>query len=508
MNHQDRIAAAESSLAQHRLRATNGAWYPQYHAAPPAGWMNDPNGFIYFNGEYHLFYQHHPYSPHWDNMHWGHLVSSNLVDWHHAPIALAPSEAYDLDGCFSGSAIEVDGRLYLLYTGNVWTGENRDADLLQVQCLAVSEDGRHFTKYAGNPVIRSAPDGDIHPHHFRDPKVWRHDGSYYMILGSRTLAHQGQALLYASPDLKEWSFVQVLAGGVEPYGYMWECPDLFPLNGQDVLILSPQGMKPDADNYHNLHQSGYFEGKLNYRTGRYTHGAFTMLDYGFDFYAPQTTTDSLGRRIMIAWMAMWESEMPEREEGWAGAMTLPRELRYEQGRLLTLPVPELARLRAELSETPRLSVSGPIDLTERFGLSGDVYELELLLQTQETRRVELLMRVDPATGEETRLIYDQEQQRLILDRSRSGQGPGGVRTAPVRAEDGQLHLRIFMDRSSIEVFAQHGELAMTARIYPGAQATGIRLAAEGRLEVLELRKWALHKGMHTDRAEAHRIPSA
>lgn len=492
--HQERIAAAERSLRTVRDRAASDPWRPRYHVAPPAFWMNDPNGFCFYRGEYHLFYQHHPYSPIWDNMHWGHVASADLVHWRRLPIALAPGDDYDRDGCFSGSAIEKDGKLHLLYTGNVWTGDDRDADLKQVQCLAVSEDGVRFEKWKENPVIAEAPEGDIHPFHFRDPKVWRHGGAYYAVLGSRTKNHKGQALLYRSEDLKSWRFISVMAGGREGNGYMWECPDLFSLDGRDVLVLSPQGMKPDGDKYLNLHQAGYLEGRLDYETGKFEHGEFAMLDYGFDFYAPQTLLDGKGRRIMIAWMAMWESEMPEQRRQWAGAMTLPRELRYERGRLLTVPVPELSALRSSPTVRERVTVEGE---TELPGISGDCFELELLLDVGQTKSAGVKLRVDPAAGEETVVLYDRESGKLLLDRERSGQGPGGVRRAPVTVgADGLLRLRVFVDRSSVEVFAQDGEIAMTARIYPGAGATGVRFVGDGPLRIVSLRKWELARSLN------------
>lgn len=493
-HHQEQVAVAERSLESVRDVVKQDAWRLRYHIAPPANWMNDPNGFSYYRGEYHLFYQHHPYSPLWDDMHWGHIKSRDLVHWQHQPIALAPGEAYDEDGCFSGSAIEKDGKLYLIYTGNIWTGDNRDSDLKQTQCVAVSEDGVVFDKWADNPVIAEAPEGDIHPFHFRDPKVWLHQGVYYMVLGSRTKDHKGQALLYKSEDLLSWQFVSIMAGGGAELGYMWECPDVFTLEGRDLLLFSPQGVKPDGDKYLNLHQAGYLEGRLDYESGRFEHGDFTLLDYGFDFYAPQTLVDEQGRRIMIGWMAMWESDMPEQERQWAGAMTLPRELRYdERGRLLTLPLPELTMLRLNVVERDNIIVEDGLELED---LSGDCYELELLLDVRAVKRAVIKLRVDAEAGEETLLVYDREQGKLLLDRERSGKGPGGIRQAAVEiGDDGLLDLRLFMDRSSVEVFAQNGAVAMTSRIYPAECATGIHLISEGRLVIVKLRKWDLDKSI-------------
>ncbi|NGZ73948.1 glycoside hydrolase family 32 protein [Saccharibacillus alkalitolerans] len=537
--HRAALEQAEASLAEARERAARNPWRLRYHPAAPAYWINDPNGFCFFRGEYHLFYQHHPFSSEWGPMYWGHLKSRDLAHWEHLPVALAPSEDYDADGCFSGSAIEKDGRLWLMYTGNRWTGPDRDADLLQVQALAVSDDGVSFEKFGRNPVIAEAPQGDIHAFHFRDPKVWEHDGSYYCVLGSRTQDHRGQALLYRSADLIDWTFVGVMAGGREDadiLGYMWECPDLFALGGQEILAFSPQGVAPRGDLYRNLHQAGYLLGRLDYGTGIFEHGGFVPLDYGFDFYAPQTMEDDRGRRVLIAWMAMWESEMPERAGDWAGAMTLPRVLTLENGRLLSRPAPELAQLRGEEVRHADVTVGGAevggMGTAEDQGggaqehtapasgaaaaeaasggtfragsaarrgkalpgVSGECLELEVEFDAGTASAFGLALRVGEARGEETVLAYDRTEERLLLDRERSGAGPGGVRRAPLPLREGRLRLRVFLDRSSVEVFAGDGELAMTARVYPDAGSTGIRFFADGGVaEIVSLSCWTLDR---------------
>jgi len=469
-------------------------WKPVYHIAPPSGWMNDPNGFIYYKGAYHLFYQYHPHSPKWGPMHWGHVKSLDLAVWAHQPIALAPGEEYDRDGCFSGSAIEHDGKLYLLYTGNQWTGPNQDTDLKQEQNLAVSEDGVSFEKWPGNPVLPAAPEGDIHPHHFRDPKVWRQGGLYYCVLGSRTRDHHGQALLYRSADLQQWEFVRVTATSNGKLGYMWECPDFFQLGGQDILIFSPQGVEPEGHKYHNLHQAGYLAGKLNLETGELTHGDFQLLDHGFDFYAPQTTVTPDGRRMMIAWMAMWESPMPEQERGWAGAMTLPRELTLHEDGLHTRPAAELIWLRGEATEYADVLL--PHAEVELSGVEGDCYELEVVIAAGSARTFGLKVRAGTPGQEETWIGYDQESGMLFLDREHSGSGPGGKREVPVALIDGCLHLRIFVDRSSVELFAQDGRYAMSARVYPDEASRGVRFyATGGDASLVEVRKWELKRGI-------------
>jgi len=486
--HQKLILEAHKSHDQVKNEVQKSHWRLNYHVSPPAYWMNDPNGFCVYNGEYHLFYQHHPFSPEWGPMYWGHVKSKDLAFWEEQPIALAPSEEYDRDGCFSGSAIEKDGKLYLMYTGNVWTGDNHDTDLKQVQCLAVSTDGLTFEKLKDNPVIEKAPDGDIHPYHFRDPKVWKHGDFYYCVLGSRTNDHQGQVLLYRSSDLINWEYINVLAKGEVGFSFMWECPDLFHLDGQDVLVMSPQGVKPKGYLYHNLHQAGYLLGKLDYEKGTLEHGDFHLLDYGFDFYAPQTTLDDQGRRILIAWMAMWESEMPEQKNQWAGAMTIPRELKIEGETIIQRPVLELQKLRKDEVHYENVELNGELELE---GIQGDSFELEMVIDAKKASQFGLKLRVNEELQEETVLTYNRDEGFFIFNRDHSGKGPKGERKAPVVLKDNQLRLQIFVDKSSVEVFINEGEKVMTGRIYPSEKSTGVLLFANGPVEIVQLKKWGL-----------------
>ena len=267
--------------------------------------MNDPNGFVQYKGQYHMFYQHFPYKSVWGPMHWGHAVSRDLISWTYLPVALAPDQTYDKDGCFSGSAMEKDGRLYLMYTGHIITGPDKDNNYIQKQNMAVSSDGVVFEKLADNPVIDNSqiPEG-ASLKDFRDPKVFERDGSYYVVLGSNDGKGNGQILLYRSEDLIHWTFVNVMAQSDGTLGDNWECPDLFALGGRDVLLMSPQRVPAQGDDYRNLHSTTYMLGELDTVSGKFHYDAYLPVDYGFDFYAPQTTRDDQGRRIMIGWMDM------------------------------------------------------------------------------------------------------------------------------------------------------------------------------------------------------------
>ncbi|WP_341279906.1 glycoside hydrolase family 32 protein [Paenibacillus sp. FSL H8-0537] len=465
-----------------------------YHLMAEFGWMNDPNGFIFHNGHYHLFYQYYPYQPAWGPMHWGHAISRDLVTWEYAPAALAPDQPYDSGGCFSGSAIVHEGKLHLMYTGHVVTGPNGDTDYYQTQNIAVSGDGVTFAKLASNPVLglEQIPAGTSRKD-FRDPKVFVRDGFYYTVIGSNDGAGHGLILLYRSQNLVNWAFVGEMARSDGQMGDNWECPDLFELDGYDVLIMSPQRMPAQGDHYRNLHSTTYMVGKLNTETGSFSYDGYDPVDFGFDFYAPQTALDPQGRRIVIGWMETWEQEIPTQlGHYWAGAMTLPREavLRSSDRKLLFQPLEELNAYRRDSFELSGLELAGE----QLLAAQGECYELEVVLRTGSAREFGLKLRTNGA-GEETVLAYDAEEGLFRFNRDRSGIGQGGERRTDIAlAEGGDLSLRIFVDQSSVEVFLQGGEKVMTGRIYPGEASTGIAAFALGGTSTLvSLKKWNIER---------------
>lgn len=288
-----------------------------YHFEPRKGWMNDPNGLIYFRGQYHVFFQHNPYAPWWGKMHWGHAVSQDLIHWEELPIALYPDKDYEnKGGCFSGSAVEKDGRLYLFYT-------SVSREMKQTQSVAYSDDGIHFTKYSGNPVIQKNPLG--YPD-FRDPKVTLIDGTYCMVVGTGN-EESGKVLLFTSDDLLKWDYSGVLFEGKE-YANCIECPDFFKLGSKYVLMFSKIKEKERATHFV---VGDFVDGKLvNYTINR--------PEWGIDFYAPQTFTDG-SRRIMIGWMYHWGKYAPLGCR-FAGALSIPRELTLFDNKVKNYPVRE------------------------------------------------------------------------------------------------------------------------------------------------------------------------
>jgi beta-fructofuranosidase len=463
-----------------------------YHIMPPAYWMNDPNGLIQYRGEYHVFYQHHPYGAQWGLMHWGHAKSTDLVHWEHLPIALAPSEEYERGGCFSGCAVNDNGVLTLIYTGNNYVDHiealNRENAMgkkrIQVQCIATSMDGINFMKFSGNPVISNPPpDGS---YEFRDPKVWRFKDWWYMIVGTEKDG-VGRAFLYKSQNLRKWEYIGITAESNDSQGFLWECPDVFSVDDKQVLIVSPK--------YTNGRANIYFVGEIDYETGKFTKEYYEKLDYGVDFYAAQTFFDEKGRRILIAWMNGWETKIPTQKYNWAGAMTLPRVLTFlPDGKLSTRPVPELQELRKEHSKFKSILVT-PTSTNVLNGIKGDCLELEAVFQLDSCSATEfgIKLRCSSNCSEETLVIYDIESKILSVDRNKSGVGDKGISECKLELANGEnLKLQIYLDRSSLEVFGNDGRVAITNRIYPNKNSLGIDLFAKnGFVNLISFDVWKL-----------------
>ena len=441
----------------------NKRWYPKFHVAPRCGWCNDPNGLSYFRGEYHLFYQYYPYEPKWGPMHWAHASSPDLVHWYRKPVALFPDQPYDADGCFSGCGLEKDDKLYLLYTGHLDLQKKPGKpDRIETQNLAVSSDGIAFEKFAGNPVIKLPSEVSTgEDHHFRDPKVWTHDGRYYAVVGAQTEDSVGQVLLFESENLEEWKFRHVMAKAEGNQGFMWECPNFAEFDGHEALIFSPQGVKPEGKRFLNLHQSVVMLGKMDYEAGIFYHGKMELLDHGFDFYAPQVMQAPDGRCLMFGWLDMWESAMPEQEDGWSCQMTVPRELHYRNDRVVSVPARELENLRQKSHEQPELTFDKETSFADWSLETG-----ELCAEFDLSQAKGLAIHFAAGFEDEVSVMIERETGNVRLARKSAATGREEDRFAKLPDMQDKLSLRVYQDRSSLEIFLNDGEVVMSTRFYP------------------------------------------
>ena len=460
---------------------------PKFHLTPRVGWMNDPNGFSWYQGQYHMFYQYNPYESKWGPMHWGHAVSMDLLNWKYLPAVLAPDELYDMDGCFSGSAVELsDGRHLLMYTGVSEERRGLFQQVLQTQCIAVG-DGVEYEKYDNNPVLdgKDLPEGSSLAD-FRDPRIWqKKDGTYCCVVGNRPADGSGQILLYTSQDGFHWVYKSVLVSNLNRYGKMWECPDFFEVDGRWVLLTSPQDMLAEGLEYHNGNGTLCLIGDFDEEAGTFQEMHNQAIDYGIDFYAPQTVLTPDGRRVMIGWMQNWDTcSIRSLEEPWFGQMSLPRELSIRDNRLYQTPVRELDARRHHKVEYAGITLSEDICLD---GIRGRTMDLELMIRPGDPQNLyrKFVIRFAQNDRYHTALSFRPEESILKIDRKFSGLRKAGIhqRRSLVKAQDGVLKLRIILDRFSVEVFVNDGEQVLSATIYTEQEADQVSFFAEGAVNM-------------------------
>lgn len=484
----DRVLLKAREYEAEREKQIQSALRPEFHLSARVGWMNDPNGFSYYNGEYHLFYQYHPYDCYWGPMHWGHAVSRDLLHWRHLPAALAPDTEYDCSGCFSGSAAVLeDGRHLLMYTGvSKETMSDGTVHEVQKQCIAFG-DGKEYVKYEGNPVLDASdlPEGSRR-FDFRDPKIWRgSDGMFRCVAGNCTEEKDGRILLFKSHDGVKWKFEKILISNSGRFGRMWECPDFFPLDGKQVLLISPQDMLPMGLEYHNGNGTVCLIGEYDEATDTFREEYDQAIDYGIDFYAPQTVEAPDGRRIMIGWMQNWDTcKSRSVAHSWFGQMSIPRELHIRDGWLIQCPVKEIETLWSNRISYENVLVQDVLRLEK---ISGRKIDMELTVRPADDQEMYRKFAVWFAENDNfhTSVSFRPYESVLKIDRKFSGSRRAVIHQRRCRAEskNGELKIRIILDNFSVEVFVNDGEQVLTATFYTDPAADGILFRSDGKVRM-------------------------
>lgn len=322
--------------ANQTLRIQNHRY--RYHLSPNSGWSNDPNGLVFYQGKYHVFLQNDPFNSSSNRIFWAHFVSTDLIKWKQIDFALAPDSFYDIDGCYSGSAIVEENKLFLVYAGH----KNKQNSYVESICVAESSDGIHFEKWNNNPIITRDP--NINTKRFRDPKIFKKDNHFFIIVGGESNEGGGQLLLYQSKSIYgEWHYVGKTLNKAKELGNMIECPDYFSLNGENILLGSPKGI--ETNEKHGF-DSCYYLCDPKFAGERLPQGK--TLDYGWDFYAPQTMYDPIKkRRLLFGWLGLPIEQEKESVANYQniGALTIPRELVLKNDKILMFPVSEYEKLR-------------------------------------------------------------------------------------------------------------------------------------------------------------------
>lgn len=468
---------------------------PQYHFSPESTWTNDPNGLLWHDGEYHLFYQNNPFGDRWGHMSWGHAVSPDLLHWEHLPLAI-PEEGNEM--IFSGSAVVDYGNrsglcgegeddcMVAIYTSHISQGDTSH----QYQSLAFSSDrGRTWRKYEGNPVL------DLGLRDFRDPKVFWHEPSARWVMVV-SLPQQHTVQIYNSANLTEWS-LQSEFGRQGDTSMIWECPDLLevPVDGGGsrwVLLISSGSRHPGVVGMQ------YFVGEFDGRQFRLSepHPAPRWVDYGKDFYAAVTFNQLPAGEapVLLGWANSWTYANDIPTAPWRGAMSIPRRLSLRAGgdglELVQIPVldgPDTAQnLQLEtLYDEGEFEVEGDLELGDLRGGS-----LVIRLRMRRETASDFGIRVLAGAGEETAIGYDSGIASLYFDRTRSGRSDfhpafASRELLPIELEEGRLELLILVDRSLIEIFADDGRRVMTGQVFPTNSQRAVQLFAQGGRVMVE-----------------------
>lgn len=437
---------SDQQIKDIKQKIASSHWRLGYHIQPSTGLLNDPNGFSYFNGQWHLFYQSFPFGPVHGLKNWTHLTSDDLVHWQdHGPLLL-PGDKQDSHGAYSGSAISVDDKLFLMYTGNV-----RDQNWVRhpKQDGAWMDVENKLTKIS-TPLIEEPKNGFTD--HFRDPQILKHDGEYYCLIGARKKDDTGHVLVYQADAVTgPWQYKTELKFTDQKMGYMVECPNLVFVDGQPVLIFCPQGISQDVLKHQNVYPNAYIVGKdFDWKNFEFIEpSAIKNLDDGFDVYATEGFNAPDGRALTVSWIGLPDTTYPSDIEGWANCYSLVKELHLEDNQLYQLPVVENDQLvRTEIT-TPEITPQAKISMNVSANQRGQVS-----LKTE--------------NGEELQILLDATNGKILVDRTNAGVAVavdhGTVRETKVNK--GTITAELYFDNTVFELYVNGGQKVITGRVFP------------------------------------------
>ncbi|MFL0441135.1 sucrose-6-phosphate hydrolase [Enterococcus pernyi] len=448
-------------------QVAHSPWRLDYHIQPPSGLLNDPNGFSFFNGKWHLFYQAYPMGAVHGLKSWYHLTSKNLVDWQEEGLKLLPSTSYDSHGVYSGSALPVNDKLFLAYTGNV-----RDENWARTsyQLGAWMQPNGELSKLT-TPLISKPPYG--YTQEFRDPQVIFYKDEYLLLLGAQNQNKQGEILVYRSPDLDTWSYAGPLQFTQQSMGFMIECPNLVFIDGKALLLFCPQGLEQSILEYQNIYPNAYIIGEAyDIETNQLTQpSTLKNLDEGFDLYATQAFNAPDGRALAVSWIGLPEISYPTDPFGWAHCLSIVKELTIENGTLYQRPVKEMSQLRID----PPCSLNHSVS---QINTEQNRYEINLEFKENQSGKIHLCS--DPMGNNGLILSFDRRHGKMKIDRSLSGEvfaeDYGVTREFTISQEP--LSLQIFVDISVVEIFINDGKQTATARIFPSSEQTTLLIECD------------------------------
>ncbi|NLG82329.1 MAG: glycoside hydrolase family 32 protein [Bacilli bacterium] len=434
----------------------------KYHGMPEVGWMNDPNGFSYFLDSYHIFYQYYPYDSVWGTMHWGHMVSKDLVKFDYLPVALAPDQE-DESGCFSGGAIvdQNNNTLHLFYTKHL----EKNGEVIQTQGLASSSDGVNFIKRAEPIITKEMVKEHAKISDVRDPYPIYINGWYYVILGAKGYDDKGKFLIFRSKDLQKFTFHGEWKCD-KCFGLMVECPDLKTISNSQLLLFSR--IYKD-ENMIQRNESRYIVGQIDLEVNKYEVYTNKVIDRGHHFYAPQSMVDNQGRTILIAWMDMWGDKTVTHDLGhyWQGALTFPRVLTINDGELYQYPIEELKKYRKDKAELKHIQE----------------IEKQVDIETKKTNK--------PFTIDFCNPLNENEFYRISYDGKYISVDGKSIKlnALPVKQSEKQyddVTLRILVDTSSIEIFVNEGVEVFTSRVYMRGSTYLLQSSVEGEIYTIKV----------------------